>query len=96
MTSSLDILFRDAPAFGLKDAPSTQSAKVYVKNHTTSVLKNGNRLDFITPECVSLGELDGEIDRLHAELEDIRKMAQRKFAAADQKSCERLAAKASN
>jgi len=86
MTSSLDLLFRDAPVFGLKDAPSIQSAKIYVKSHTTYVLEGRNKLDFITSECVSLGGLEGEIDRLHAELDDIRKMARQRFAAADQKT----------
>jgi hypothetical protein len=34
---------------------------------------------FITPDCVTLDELEGQIDRLHQELERIRKQARKKY-----------------
>lgn len=36
----------------------------------------------LTPDCVSMEELDPEIDRLKKELEAIRKSARAKFSAA--------------
>ena len=37
----------------------------------------------ITPDCVSAEEFDQQIDRLHAELEAVRKTARTKYAACE-------------
>jgi hypothetical protein len=73
-TSSLDLVYLD------KD-PSTQqpSACVCVKSRTRrdyAVVK-ADRL--ITDQCLSFIELDAEIRRLHAELEEVRARAKKKF-----------------
>jgi len=49
--------------------------RVYVKAYGS----DEHGLICITPECVSISELDSEIDRLKEELEEIRKRAKREF-----------------
>ena len=49
-----------------------------------SCAENGSPL--ITPDCVTLRELENEIERLHQELEGVRTEAKSKFARHDQLS----------
>jgi hypothetical protein len=54
-------------------------AGVYVKTCTRSTNKGPS---LITPDCTTLEELEYQIDRLHKELEIIRKEARTRFADA--------------
>ncbi len=73
MTFSLDLDFVKP---GKGDRPFKPYAQVYVKSHT----KDDSRgLILVTPDCVTMQELDCEIDRLRKELESIRKKGKRRF-----------------
>lgn len=50
-------------------------ARIYLKTYT----KDQRGSIFITPDCITLAELDYQIERLHKELEHIRKKAKKKF-----------------
>jgi Fe-S-cluster containining protein len=76
MTHSLDLLFLK-PLKG--QLPGPPLAQIYIKTYTRD--KKG--YISITPHCVSLREVEGEINRLKEELEIIRKKAKQKFANAD-------------
>jgi hypothetical protein len=73
-TSSLDLIYLDRDP-----ATSLPSAGVCLKanRHTGQAGVEANKL--ITRPCLSFIELDAEIRRLHAELEEIRARAKRKF-----------------
>ena len=74
MTYSLDLMF-------LKSRQHNPIAKIHLKTYTQGGYKGVNPdLIFITPECMTTGEFDAQIDRLHAELETIRKNGRRKFS----------------
>lgn len=73
MTHSLDLDFVKP---GKTDLPGPPRAHIYIKSYS----KSNQDFIFITPDCVSIEELEYEIDRLQKELEDIRKKARRKFA----------------
>ena len=75
-TRSLDLKFRSPYPLKKSDPPGHASAHVMVK--TWSRRKDGSPL--ITPKCVSRREIEHEIDRLKEELEEIRKVAKKKFA----------------
>jgi hypothetical protein len=78
-TSTLDLYFSPQgkgdlyPSFG----------HIHVKAFSTSPrrAKAKGRSDYVllTPECVSQGELDEQIDRLIRELEHIRALGKKKF-----------------
>ena len=72
MTHSLDLDFVKPKK---KELPGPPRAHIYVKSYS----KSNRDFIFITPNCVSIVELEHEIDRLRKELEDIRKKARRKF-----------------
>jgi hypothetical protein len=74
-TYSLDLSFMDDYKSQLPHAPI---AEIYVKScgHRT---EDGPPI--ITPECVTISELEDQVDRLIGELEGIRKKARAKFAA---------------
>ena len=75
-TFRLDLLFlRPSEA----DLPCPAISHVYVKTKSTHGYL-GFDPETITLQCHSLQELEGEIDSLHGELEEIRKMARRKYA----------------
>ena len=76
MTYSLDLMFRK-PSKG--DLPDPSIAQVYVKTHSSD--EKGHI--FITPHCVSLREVEKQLERLKEELEIIRKKAKQKFAKKD-------------
>ena len=72
MSYSLDLLFLKPSKKGL---PASPKANIYVKTHTRN--KDGHIL--ITPNCLSLKEMEAEIDRLITELKDIKKKAKQNF-----------------
>lgn len=56
-------------------------AHVYVKSWSKSArIKDSDDFILLTPECVSSGELDEQIDRLIRELEQIRTLGKKKLA----------------
>ena len=59
------------------DLPGNAIAHVAIKRSSRAT-EEGPPL--ITPQCVTLGELEYHIDRLKEELEEIRKEANKKFA----------------
>jgi hypothetical protein len=73
-TSSLDLLY-------LERDPSTKepSACVCVKAHAGPNYGGIKADKLITAPCLSFIELDAEIRRLHAELDEIRSRAKKKF-----------------
>jgi hypothetical protein len=73
-TSSLDLLY-------LERDPSTEepSACVYVKAGARHDYGDISAEKLITAPCLSFIELDAEIRRLHAELDEIRARAKKKF-----------------
>jgi hypothetical protein len=73
-TSSLDLLY-------LERDPSTNqpSACVCVKAHSHHDYGGVAGENLITVPCLSFIELDAEIRRLHAELEEIRSRAKKKL-----------------
>ncbi len=72
MAYSLDL---DVLKLAEGDVPAP-CVRVYVKAYGS----DERGLIYITSECVSIPELDSEIDRLKEELEEIRKRAKREFA----------------
>ncbi|HOF58928.1 MAG TPA: hypothetical protein PLT19_11410 [Syntrophorhabdaceae bacterium] len=72
-TYSLDLQFLDPKKEGFPGAPVVQ---VYVKTHS----RDAKGTIYISPQCVTLSEIEHECDRLSKEIATIRKKAQRKFA----------------
>ena len=72
-TYSLDLQFLDPKKEGIPCAPVTQ---IYVKTHTS----DAKGTIYISPQCVTLSEIEYQCDRLSKEIASIRKKAQRKFA----------------
>ncbi len=77
-TSSFDLLY-------LESDPSTQqpSACLCLKSHGRQDYAGVSAETLITAPCLSFIELDVEIRRLHAELDEIRVRAKRKFYKAE-------------
>jgi hypothetical protein len=77
-TSSLDLLY-------LEKDPATKlpSACVYVKANRLKEYAGVKADKLVTSPCLSFIELDAEIRRLHAELEEIRCRAKKKFYKAN-------------
>jgi len=73
-TSSLDFLY-------LERDPRTQqpSACIYVKSSSTQDYAGMRAEKLISAPCLSFIELDAELRRLHAELDEIRSQARKKF-----------------
>jgi hypothetical protein len=77
-TSSLDLLYLE------KDPATKQpSACVYVKASSRKGYAGVKADKLLTSPCLSFIELDVEIRRLHAELEEIRGRAKKKFYKAN-------------
>jgi len=76
-TYTLDFLFLDDRK---SELPHTPIAHVCLKTWCTGGYKDYDP-PLLTPQCVTLAELECQIDRLKEELETIREEAQRKFAA---------------
>jgi hypothetical protein len=56
-------------------------AHVYVKSWSKSArIKDSDDYILLTPECVSSGELDAQVERLIRELEQIRALGKKKLA----------------
>jgi hypothetical protein len=74
-TYSVDLLFQNDRE---SQPPHPPRAFIYLK---TKVQQTENGLFTLTPDCVSMQEMDYQIERLHEELEIIRKKARAKFEA---------------
>jgi hypothetical protein len=77
-TSSLDLLY-------IQSDPRTEqpSACVYLKAGGLQGYAGIEAGKLVTAHCLSFIELDAEIRRLHAELDEIRARAKKKFYKAD-------------
>ena len=77
-TSSLDFLY-------LERDPRTQqpSACIYVKSSSTYDYAGMRADKLISAPCLSFVELDAELRRLHAELDEIRARAKKRFYKAE-------------
>ena len=71
-----------------KPTPLPSVARIYIR---TSTSNTATGLQYISPDCLTEGELNYAIDALIQELEAIRKKARRKFAADDKYRAERVA-----
>jgi len=80
-TTNLDLLY-------LENDPRTQqpSACIYLKSADKQEYAGvkGDRL--VSAHCMSFIEFDGEIRRLHAELDEIRAQAKKRFYKAEAKA----------
>jgi hypothetical protein len=83
-TYSLDLQFLSPYPLKKGGSPSHAIAHVSVKRSHSP--KDGPPL--ITPQCVTLAELEYQIDRLKEELEEIRKAAKKSFALHDKREKE--------
>lgn len=77
-TSTLDLLY-------IESDPRTQqpSACISVKTVGTQDYAGVKADRLVSAQCLSFVELDGEIRRLHAELDEIRARAKQKFYRAE-------------
>jgi len=76
--SSLDLMFCKPP----KDQHRGQNiAHICVRSYSSN--EKGDI--FITPDCFSMMELEGQIDRLKKELETIKKKVQQEFVRSEQR-----------
>ena len=73
MTYSLDLLFYESQKAPIPCGPFAQ---IHVKTHT----KDDKGHIFVTPRCVSLKEVEEQIERLQSELGLILKKAKQKFS----------------
>jgi hypothetical protein len=73
-TSSLDFVYLDSD-------PRTQepSACIYLKERIAQDYAGVKADRLLTAQCLSFIELDAEIRRLHAELDEVRARAKKKF-----------------
>lgn len=76
-TSSLDLVYLDRDPF--TDLPSAGICLKANAGIATGIKADG----LLTRPCLSFVELDAEIRRLHAELEELRARARRKFYQAE-------------
>ncbi len=60
--------------------PGPDIAIISIRTSSTDHISGGH----LTPYCVSLAEIDHEIDRLHAELDGIRERARERFAGVNE------------
>jgi hypothetical protein len=74
MTYSLDLYFVKSD----KKFPGPPRANVCIKTYS----RDESGPELITPNCITLGEFEYEINRLHKELDDILKKARKKFSEA--------------
>jgi hypothetical protein len=77
-TSSLDLLY-------LESDPRTQqpSACIYLKTNSKQDYAGIKAENLVINPCMSFIVLDAEIRRLHAELDEVRARAKRKFYKAE-------------
>jgi hypothetical protein len=80
-TSNLDFMY-------LENDPRTDqpSACIYLKSAAKLDYAGVGAERLVSAQCLSFIELDGEIRRLHAELDEIRARAKKKFYKAEAKA----------
>jgi len=69
---SLDLTVSNPQA---KELTGPTIAQIYVKTHT----KDEKGMLYISPQCLTLSEIEAQCDRIVKEIEGIRKKAQREF-----------------
>jgi hypothetical protein len=77
-TSSLDFVYRESDPRTMRP-----SACVYLKTGGSEDYAGIKASSLVSSPCLSFVELDAEIRRLHAELDEIRARARKKFYKAD-------------
>ena len=77
LTVNLDLFFLE---FSVDDtvSPGPDISHVSVLSAHSPPYAKGELV--ITPGCYGVSEIDGQIDRLHRELEEIRKQAHKRYA----------------
>ena len=58
-----------------KESPGPTIAQIYVKTYS----KDDKGVVYITPQCVTLSEIEAQCDRLVNEIESIRKRSKKKL-----------------
>jgi hypothetical protein len=80
-TYSLDLLFLSAKKRELEYKFGPPISHITLKNWTCIDHKGVHKdLPLLTPDCITIGELEYQIERLHEEPEEIRKAAKAKYA----------------
>ena len=69
-------------AFALDIQPGTSDAPATVKIALLRYVRGEDRRLLITPECTSFEEIEGQINSLQDELDELRERARRAFQAA--------------
>jgi len=79
MAHNFDLLFLEQD--GRSGIPGPAIAHVYARNLQSCEypVEEYKGVQLLTPRCLSIGEIEHEIDRLQKELESIRKEARAKF-----------------
>src|SRR3974390_1189604 len=77
---SLDLLFLSAKKRELESKFGPPISHIFVKSCSRADYKGFNKELLLTSRCLSVGELEHEIERLHEELEEIRAEAKRQYA----------------
>jgi hypothetical protein len=90
-TYSLDLLFLGDPK---AEIPGPPKAYVHLKNW--SGLEVPKDVPIITPDCVTLKELEYQVGRLHKELDAILAKAAKKFSTYDKAQQEHFASRRSH
>ena len=76
MTRSLDLEFIEEQI----DLPFPATAKIMVSNYTSKIDSKGNKTCYVSHICNSFEELESEVARIKAELDDLLREAKSKFA----------------
>lgn len=80
-TYSLDLLFLSRKKRELEYKFGPPSSHITLKSWTCIDRKGVPKdLPLLTPDCITIGELEYQVERLHEELEEIRKAAKAKYA----------------
>jgi len=72
-TSGLDFVYLES------DPRTKPSACIYLKHRSSEDFADVKANQLLSSHCLTFIELDGEIRRLHAELDEIRATAKKKF-----------------
>src|SRR4051794_9076161 len=93
MAYHFGLMFRSVPPFG-DDGPTVEQTEVYIKESSIGGYPGYEHTTFITSgDAANVEGFEEQIDRLQAELDEIRKEGRRKFAEAERKNAERRAAR---
>lgn len=79
-THSFDLLFEGAKKRELEYRHGPPTSHIYLKSWSSFDSGRKKDLLLLTPDCITIRELEYQIERLHEELEEIRKAAKAKYA----------------